>query len=72
MIIVINVLNVLLVTKKMILLDLYGTELKKNLNIKLHSKPVYDEKYIKVKVKTFKKVVNTVFSDNKNPKESIQ
>ena len=28
-------------------------------SIKLHSKPVYDEKYIKTKVKTFNGVANT-------------
>ena len=42
------------------------------LNIKFHSKPVYDEKYIKAKVKTFNSVVNTVFLDYKIPKESIR
>ena len=41
------------------------------LNIKLHSKPVYDQKYIKATVKPFNEVVNTVFSDDKIPKESI-
>ena len=41
------------------------------LNIKLHSKLVYDGKYIKAKVNTFKEVVNTVFSDYKIPKENI-
>ena len=40
-------------------------KLKTTLNIKLHSKPVYDEKYIKTKVKTFNGVVNTVVSDDK-------
>ena len=30
-------------------------------SIKLHSKPVYDEKYIKIKVKTFNGVANTTF-----------
>ena len=29
------------------------------------------KKYVKTKVKTFNDVVNTVFSDNKIPKESI-
>ena len=43
----------------------------KMLNIKLHSKPVYEEKYIKTKVKAFNEVVNIVFSDNKIPKGSI-
>ena len=29
--------------------------------MKFHSKPVYDEKYIKAKVKTFKGVIHTIF-----------
>ena len=47
------------------------TRIKKTLNIKLHSKSAYDEKYIKAKVKTFNKVINTVFSDKKIPNGSI-
>ena len=35
--------------------------IKKILNMKYHSKPVYDEKCIKAKVKPFNEVVNTVF-----------
>ena len=35
--------------------------IKKTLNIKIHSKPVCDEKYIKAKVKTFNKVVYSFF-----------
>ena len=42
------------------------------LNIKFHSEPIYDEKYIKTKVKTFSNMINTPFSGNeKNPKEKI-
>ena len=41
------------------------------LNIKLHSNPVYDEKYVKAKLKTYNEVVNTIFSEDKIPKESI-
>ena len=41
------------------------------LDIKFHNKPVYDEKYIKTKVKTFNEVVNVIFSDNEIPKERI-
>ena len=41
------------------------------LNIKFHSQPIYDEKYLKTKVKAFKEVVNKVFSENIIPKESI-
>ena len=35
--------------------------IKKSLNIKFQSMPVYDEKYIKAKVKKFNGVVNTNF-----------
>ena len=44
--------------------------IKKMLNIKIHSKPVYDKKYIKAKIKTFNKVVNIIFWNNENPNES--
>ena len=46
-------------------------KIKKTSDIKFHSNPVYDEKYIKTKVKIFNEVVNIIFSDNKIPKESI-
>ena len=36
-------------------------KIKKALDIKFHSKPAYDEKYIKAKVKTFSGVVNSFF-----------
>ena len=36
-------------------------KIKKTLDIRFHSKPVYDEKYIKAKVKTFNGVVSAVF-----------
>ena len=44
-------------------------KIEKTLNIKFHSQPIYDEKYIKTKVKTFNNVINTVFSNNEIPKE---
>ena len=44
-------------------------KIKKTLDINFHSKPNYDKKQIKAKVKTFNEVVNTVFSDHKIPKE---
>ena len=44
-------------------------KIKKTLNIKFHSQLISDEKYIKNKVKTFDNLINTVFSDNKIPKE---
>ena len=46
-------------------------KVKKTLGIKFHSKPIYDEKYIKAKVKTFNSVVNIAFSEDKIPKENI-
>ena len=42
---------------------------KKTLNIKFRSMPVYDEKYIKVKVKEFNGVVNKNFLDDELLKE---
>ena len=44
---------------------------KKILNIKFHSMPVYDEKYIKTKIKEFNGVVNTNFWGNKILKEGV-
>ena len=44
---------------------------KKTLNIKFHSMPVYDEKYIKVKIKEFNGAVNTNFWGDKIPKEGV-
>ena len=46
-------------------------KIKEKIGIKFHSNPVYDEKYMKTKVKIFNGAVNTIFSDNKVPKESI-
>ena len=55
------------------ILDKYNeiwNKTRKALNIKFHSKLVYEEKYIKTKVKIFSGVVNTIFPDDKVPKES--
>ena len=35
-------------------------KIKRKLNIKFHSQPIYDEKYVKTKVKTFNGVIHTV------------
>ena len=45
--------------------------IKKALNIKFHSIPVYDEKYIKVKVREFNGVIKTNFLGNEIPKENV-
>ena len=44
-------------------------KIKKAVSIRFHSLNIYDDKYIKTKVKIFDGVINTVFSDNKIPKE---
>ena len=38
-----------------------GDKIKETLNMKFHSKPVYDEQYIKVKVRQFNGVIKTNF-----------
>ena len=44
-------------------------KIKKTLNKKLTSMHIYDEKYIKPKVKEFNSVVNANFLDDELPKE---
>ena len=39
-------------------------KIKKSLNAKFHSQPIYDDKYIKTKVKTFSSMINKLFSGN--------
>ena len=40
-------------------------------NVRLHSEPIYDNKYIKTKVKTFNDTINTLFSGDEIPKERV-
>ena len=47
-------------------------KIKNKLNIKFHSMPVYDEKYIKAKIREFNDVIKTNFLGDKIPKESMQ
>ena len=42
---------------------------KNSLNSKFYSQPIYDDKYIKTKVKTSSSMINTLFSGNEIPKE---
>ena len=44
-------------------------KIKGLLNVKFYSQPIYDDKYIKTKVKTFNDKVNTLFSEDEIPKE---
>ena len=46
-------------------------KIKKTLNIKFHSMSLYDEKYVKAKVKEFSDVVNTNFCGDKVPKGGV-
>ena len=46
-------------------------KIKKTLNIKFHSTPVYDKKNIKVEVKEFNYVVNANFLDDEVLKEGV-
>ena len=45
--------------------------IKNKLNIKFHSKPVYDQKYLKVKVREFNGMIKTNFLGNEVPKENM-
>ena len=44
-------------------------KIKNSLNSKFYSQPIYDDKYIKTKVKTFSSMINTPFWGNEIPKE---
>ena len=46
-------------------------KIKKTLNIKFHSMLVYDEKYIKAKVREFNGVIKTNFLGDEIPKENV-
>ena len=55
-------------------LDKYNeiwNNIKKTLNIKFHSMPVYDEKYRKAKVREFNGVIKTNFLGDEIPKENV-
>ena len=49
----------------------FGTRLKKILNFKFHSKPVYDQKYLKAKVREFDGKIKTNILGNEVPKENM-
>ena len=42
------------------------------LDIKFHSEPIYDDSYIKTKVKTFSDIIKTLFSGDEIPKERVE
>ena len=47
-------------------------ELLLNYYVNFYSDPIYDEKYNKVKVKTFSEAINALFTVNNIPKEKIE
>ena len=44
---------------------------KNKLKIKFHSKPIYEQKYLKAKVREFDGVIKTKFWGNDTPKENM-
>ena len=47
-------------------------KIKELLGVKLYNEPIYDDKYIKTKVKTFSSVINTLFTGDGIPKEKVE
>ena len=47
-------------------------KIKELLGVKFYSEPIYEDKYIKTKVKTFSSVIYTLFSGDEIPKERVQ
>ena len=45
--------------------------IKYKLNIKFHNKPIYNQKYLKAKVRGFDGVIKTNFLGNDTPKENM-
>ena len=65
--------NIFFVIKDDMCLDNYNEirdSIKNKLNIKFHSEPVYDEKYIKAKLREFDGVIKTNSLGDKVPKEN--
>ena len=46
-------------------------KIKELFGVKFCSEPIYDDKYIKTKVKTFSSVINEMFSGDEIPKEKV-
>ena len=47
-------------------------KIKNSLNTKFHSMPVYDEKYLKAKVREFNGVIKTTFLGDEIPKGNVR
>ena len=46
-------------------------KIKSMLKVKFHSQPIYDDKYIKTKVKTFNNTINTLSQEMKSQKKEF-
>ena len=46
-------------------------KIKEKLSIKFHTKPIYEQKYLKAKVREFDGVIKTNFLSNDAPKENM-
>ena len=46
-------------------------KIKEKLSIKFHSKPVYNQKYLKAKVREFDGMIKTSFLGNEIPKQNM-
>ena len=47
-------------------------KVKSSIKKKFYSEPVYNEKYVKAKIKSYDGKINTIFYNNKIPKEGSQ
>ena len=50
----------------------FKIECKELLGVKFYSEPIYEDKYIKTKVRTFSSVINILFNGDEIPKERVQ
>ena len=46
--------------------------IKELLGVKLYREPIYDDNYIKTKVKTFSDIIKTLFDGDEIPKERVE
>ena len=47
-------------------------KIKELLGVKFYGEPIYEDKYIKTKVKTLSSVISTLFSGDRIPKDRVQ
>ena len=47
-------------------------KIKELLSVKFYSEPIYDDSYIKTKIKTFSDVIKALFSGDEIPKERVE